>query len=408
MLKPHFRHYLAVFLLDAAMMISLTPLPFFIFDHLDGGARMSGVIFAAQSLCYTVVCLVSTQFVARVRNGLTWAIAGGIGYTVLFPLSAVFHEPYLFGVVSVAGIGSLALFWPAMQSWLGGEPDPKRRARHLALYNVAWSAGLAVGPLIGGPLYNIHHLLPFLVTFLVSAVATVLVCSLPHEKALFVGSDDEVAEGRAVEDPAGKSYLYPAWVANMTAYALVGVTRSVFPKRVEELVGSGQLVFFSQNRPGAGFLSSATTTYTWLAFVILAASSVVFFLMGKTRRWRYVLWPTIISQIAAAAALWGLGSTRSFVVMVLCFTILGVNAGVCYFGSLYYSLSNAACKHRRATINEVMIGVGNTLGCLGFGHLAAQLGTPWPFLHMPLAVVAAILFQLVLHRAILWRQERAG
>ena len=84
--------------------------------------------------------------------------------------------------------------------------------------------------------------------------------------------------------------------------------------------------------------------------------------------------------------------------MLLCFAMVGVNGGVCFFAAVYYSLALPARKHQRAAINETMVGGGSFMGSLGFGLLAGWFGLSMPFRWTPLLVVAGIGLQLLLLR----------
>ena len=75
MFKPHYRLCLAAFLLDAAVGIVITAMPFFAYDILGGAETMSGTIGAIASAAYAVACLVSLRFLHRIDNVIPWAAA---------------------------------------------------------------------------------------------------------------------------------------------------------------------------------------------------------------------------------------------------------------------------------------------------------------------------------------------
>ena len=373
------------------MMVGITAVPFFVIERLGGGARMSGVLMALHSVAYAVVSLASSGFVERARNGLVWAIVGIADVGVLFSVACLARNPYLYATVSTLGFAGLALTWPALWSWLGAEPDVQLRARRISHYNLAWSAGLAVGPLCSGALYVIDYRLPFLLVFGLAMLALALVLSLPHEKTHYQPADAGQHEANAANVRLSEAHLYCGWVACVLGIALLGAARSVFPMRVDALVKAGQLLHY----PG----HSAVVAFSLLSFGLNLARVLVFIVMGITHRWRHNFGFLVAFQVAAAGAFWLLGTTTSFVPMLVCFAVVGVNAGVVFFASVFYSLADPVRKHQRAAINEGTIGVGNFAGMMGFGLVAGAYGVALPFRWMPLVIVAGLGAQLLLLRS---------
>lgn len=396
MLTPHQRLYVSSFILDVALTLAFTAAPFYIFNVLGGGAAMSGTIAAAQALCYGIACLITGQLIVHARHSLRWAVAGGIGFSLLHPLSVLYRNPYYFAIVCVVALACLSLYWPAIQSWLGGEPDPTKRARQVAVYNVAWSSGLALGPLLASPLYTRDFRLPFFAVAAIGVIGTVLVVGLPHEKKHFGDLFTTLNETQNAHNQSSEAYLYAAWFANFIGFALIGVTRSVFPKRMDELVGAGQLVLVSCHYPVVTFTTNAVRPFSWLVFVLLFSTATVFYFLGKTHRWQHRLSLVAGCQLAAAAAFWGLGASHSLIVMALCCMIVGINNGVSYCGSLSYSLANPGYKRRRAAIHEAMVGLGSCVGAVSFGYLAESYGVSWPFLMTPVMMLVVALVESAL------------
>ncbi len=421
MLKPHHRMYLVAFLLDCALMTGFTPAPFYIFNHLEGGAGMSGVISALQFGLYAAACLVASRFVGRTKKGLRWALVGIVLYGTLFPLSITVRHPVFFAAMTIVGFASMSLVWPATQSWIGAEQNPKRRNRRISLYNISWTSGLALGTLISGRLYDVDYRLPFLTVFGLVAIAFCLVATLPNETPVARPKREESTEESDASDP-DRPYLYVAWLANLIGCALVGASRAVFSKRVEDLVQLGELRVFSGDASlestaadlagrvfhalGSSFdvanlQDSAATQFSWLAFALCIARAITFLFMGKSSRWHRTIWLIATFQVFTAGAFWILGTTQSLTVMALCFIVAGVNGGVAYYASMHHSLTNAVKKHGRASIHEAMVGLGNFSGCLLFGLLAKQLGTTWPFLFTPAFIALAIGAEILLLRVAL-------
>jgi DHA1 family quinolone resistance protein-like MFS transporter len=348
---------------------------------------------------------------AHVKNGLVWAVCGSTGFAVILPMVLLSRNPYVVTVVAVVGQCCVALFWPAMQSWVGGEPDPKMRSRRIGWFNVSWTLGLTLSPPVSGRLYDMDYRLPFVCVFVVGLVTALLTLSLPHERRQYGEPAPATEPGAAGRDGASEAHLYCAWAANMVGWALTGVMRSVFPKRIHELVAAGELVTWFGGVTGDAAASvgngsvEAATQFGWLALTMYASRAVISLVLGSRHGWHHQFWLLAMLQLAAGGAFLVLGMTKSLFVMALCCVVVGVNGGVCFFASLFYSLSERASKHRRAAIHESMVGVGSFTGSVIFGELAGRYGTTYPFFYTPLFVAAAIVLQMLLLR---YGKRKAG
>jgi len=286
------------------------------------------------------------------------------------------------------------LAWPALQAWLGREPDPEVRARHLAGFNTATAFGFTLSPLLAGPLYDMDFRLPFLALFALCAVVICLVMSLSQEDTRslpFHREQDRPHDSKAVRITTG--LLYASWAATFTANGLFAAVRSVYPMRVKELAASGALTLYGDVRPAFLDAVGPATTYSWLAFLLSLATVACFAVLGATRAWQGRFSVLAAAQLAAAASFVLLGRTHSLVVMILCFALVGANFGVCFFASLYYSLAHAKAGHRRAAINEGVLGAGGFAGGIGLGYAAQHAGIIVAFQWTPLLVLLALAVQ---------------
>lgn len=400
MFKPHVRICLAAFVLDFAVMIGMIVTPFFVLKQLGGTAQTAGIFGAAGAAVYATSALISASFVSRAKNGLTWAAAGILIYAVFYSAMGLFSDWRLALGVSCVGSAALSLAWPALHSWVGAEPNLARRARTMGWFNISWSFGFSLSPLVAGPLYDVNYAYPFVALFLVAAISLALVRSLPAESAHFEVPTEELLLARAHEDRASEVYLYAGWCATFVANLIAGAFRFVFPKRVDHLVGTGELRLLWEDTPAAFLTTAPATNFSYLAFTFSMATALVFLVLGRTEWWKHRFSLLIWMQIGSAAACYVLGTTKSLVVMALCCAVAGAFLGLAFFSAVYYSLANAAHKHGRASINEAAVGFGGFLGSLAGGILAERYGTVMPFLYMPTLFVLGVLVQwgLLAHR----------
>jgi MFS family permease len=402
--NPRFRICLAAFLLDGALMVTLTAMPFYIYDELNGSVSVPASIGAAQSLLYGLVCLGISGWMNHNRRSLRWAATGAFYYCAGSSAAVLFPGVWSFAVASTLAIVGMSIVWPGLHGWLGADPDPHRRARAMSHFNMSWSAGLAIGPLVGGFLYDALWWSPFLVAFLLGILCFLLLWSLPQEEDYYTTLADETEP--AWDEHARKSerYLVASWMANGTGWALVGITRLVFTKRVDILVSEGDLRLFAEATPHAFLTDNAASIYSVIAFLLAATSAAVFGWMGLTHGWHHRFRYIAGLQAASALAFWLLGNTNSLAVMSLAFMIIGALSGAAFFSSSYYSTANFDKRRQRASLNEFSVGIGSFIGPLAVGYLAEKYGLSTPFLYIPIIIGFGLLLQFYL---IHWHRRSA-
>jgi MFS family permease len=397
MFKPHYRLFAAAFLFDFAMVCGLTASPFYIFNVLHGQAAMSGIITGTQWALYALVSLVSAQYVGKLSNGLVMALIGGTGFAILFPLGVVIPNPYFYATLTTIGMMCPALFWPATQSWIGAEPDPKTRTTRLAVYNVSWTLGLTCAPFATWFLSPIDYRLPFLATALAAGGAVALIASLPHESLMMAPDAAETRARNTEHTKRSEAHLFTAWFSLLLGSTLFTAVTAVFSYRMEELVKAGAL-FFVKSADGIQLTAEPVVYFSGLAIILNAGRAGASLIMGRTHVWQHRFWVLLVFQAAAAAAFWALSFSTSLVIMALCCAVVGTATGVCFFASQAYSVVDPMKKHQRVAIHEGMVGLGCLLGAIGFGLLADWHGTPWPFANTPYFVAMGLLFEALLLR----------
>ncbi len=374
-------------------------MPFFAFYQLNGGVVMAGLFSGAQAVCYTTVSLLSSRFLARANNGLLWALIGVSGFVICLGAMPVHHHPWFCGIMFSSAFIFSAFAWPAFHSWAGAEHDATRRAQNMGLLNVAWSSGAGIGPLLAGPMYVYDFRLPFLFIVCAGLTALFFIWLMPDERSWYGDATAELLTLRAAHDSASEAYLQCAFTATFAANVCVGVTRSVFPKRLDELVDAGALRLFSEAESLPWLNTAAASRFSWLVLAFGITMSLVFFILRHARWWHHRFSLLAAAQLLAAGAVFTLGHTHSLVIMAACFAVIGANLGVAFFSSVYYSMANPLRKHGRAAINEGAVGLGVLVGSFGLALMAGRLGLAAAFQYTPPALLAIILIQYLLLRA---------
>lgn len=415
--KPECQHYLGSFLLQASMMMAMTLIPFFTFQHLGGRERAAALAYGVQTLSLGGACFLSAPFVSALRNGLICCLVGSIGFGVFYSASAFAPNITAFCILTGISMVFFGLAWPALQSWLGAQPDGKLRVKSFSYFNVALGLGLTLGPFVAGVAYDVNFRIPFLGVLLSSVLAGVLIFTLPREKDYFRSSpiggvSDAGVRAHAQTDSGNEIYLYCGWLTNMLGWGLTGAVRTVYAGQVEHLVQRGQLVLLSESVPlhvfTAQSASTAANLYSWMQTILSLGYFIAILVMGRTTRWQHQFWLVVASQALLGAGIWVLAGSHSLSVILMCHAVMGAFAGFGYLGSQCYSSANPLLKHRRIALNEGLSASTGFVLPLAFAQLGALHGLAWPFKNTPLFLAAFIFLQLFSLRYARWRLASSG
>jgi MFS family permease len=414
-IKPEIQHYLGSFLLQTSHVVALTLIPFFTFQHLGGKERAAALVYGVQTLSIGATCFLSAPLVSKLRNGLTCCLIGAAGFGIFYCGAMFATCVWVFCVLAGIAMAFFALAWPAMQSWLGAQPDGKLRTRSFSYFNLSLGLGLTIGPLVAGAFYGINFRFAFLAVLVLSWMAAFLLFTLPREREYFKKSGqpddpDRSEKASAPADTRNEVFLYCGWLTNMLGWGLTGAVRTVYAGQVNHLVQKGQLVLFSQGAPIHVFTSQqgpgAATLYTWMQAVLSLGYFAAILTMGRTVRWQHRFWLTAALECILGIGIWVLAGSRSLVVILICHATLGAFTAFGYMGSQCYSAANPQYKHRRIAINEGLAQSGG----FAFPQIFAQLGTlhglAWPFSYTPVLLVGFASLQMLSIQAAKWKVAR--
>jgi MFS family permease len=384
------------------MMLGMTLIPFFV-KGIGGDERSVAIAYGVQMVALGATCLISAPFLTRVKNGLPWCLLGISGFGIFYAVAMFSPSPIFFFFLTGLAMCFFALAWPALQSWLGAQPDEKLRTKSFSYFNIAIGLGLVAGPFIAGILYDINYRYAFFAVFLTSALAGFLIFLLPNEKKYFGTVASDIADdvnSDADRNKINESFLYTGWFCCLLAWGLVGAVRTVYASQVENLVETSSMVLLSQTMPlhtfGADGSIGAARLYSWMQSILSAGYFLCVVIMGRTTRWQHRFGLIIVFELVVAATVWFLSTSSSLIAIMFCHVILGAFTGFGYLSSQCYSVANPLLKHRRIAINE---GLANTSGLivpLIFAQLSMSLGLLWPFSWTPVFMLGAIIMQFFL------------
>ncbi|HOL18893.1 MAG TPA: MFS transporter [Candidatus Hydrogenedens sp.] len=385
------------FLVDFAIMAGIVALPFLILEHIpSGNTALSGNVFAVQMATYTIACLIMSRIVGESKNILFWARWGVIIFTFAYPLFPFIPNKFTLYLCSIFSFIGMALSWPAFYAWVGTEPNEYKRQRNLAIFNMLWSLGFTMSPLISGPLYDFDYRAPFILVFCVSLFSFILLMIIPDASKYhpIPQEAEDTSRDKSVEMENNGIYLYPYWLGVFLANLMTIIPRSTYAEHLKQMVAQGELRFLFESIPSALLQTDPATKFSWPSAMMAFATAGIFLLFAWTQFWRYRLSILIVSQAVCALFFLLLSETKSIILICIAFAIIGANHGLTFFASTYYSVHNPKLRHRRASINEGLIGLGGVVGSLIFGSLVEKYGVRLSYKIIIFLIVLVIFIEI--------------
>ena len=333
-----------------------------------------GNLFAASFLIYMVVCVISGHLSDRFGRRFMTVAAAGVCATAWFGMAAAHNVPQLLALSVLSGSG-LALIWPPIEAWLADLSGDSARLlnRNIGVFNLAWTAGLMVGPLIAGYLWDVHGEAVFVVaggTALFCLLVALLTPTAPAAEA-------HVAPPEHVNPALVRTFLYMAWLALVGCVFARGMAGGCFPNLGESLHYSKALV-------------------GKLQFAMAAGQFVAFLVTRMTRAWQYKLPPLWISVGAAMLAMLAAMRTGNPWVFAIALFIAGAALGVTYMAGITYALSaGSEGRGKRVGLHEGIMGIGLVSGAFLGGQVAQRVTLHAPFGLAALLFVVGGLGQIV-------------
>jgi MFS family permease len=381
--------YLASFLVDVALGMIFISVPLLAI-RLEANSLKLGELGFVAALFYTFFSLPFGKLSDRLGHRQILLI-GCLTYLLsAFFLSLSTKLYQLFLLMSFVGISG-AMFWPSLEAWLAERGEKQSLLRRTTHFNLSWCMGAAVGPLIGGSLFQINIRFPLYFAVVASLIIFITIeikvkePSFSVRKKTFLGGmaispeqncDFEKRFPSSLINPS-LTYLYAAWIANFTVYFTLGMIRYLFPKLSTEI---------GIQPPILGILM----------FLIAASQTLTFYVLGKTSRWHYRPLPLISLQLVGMVGLMFIFVSNSLFFFICAFLLIGVGAGMTYFSSIFYGLNTLTGRGARSGIHEAVLGSGFLVGPLAGGILAQAYSLKTPYLVAVFIITAGTLVEILL------------
>ncbi len=368
---PLRRFVVAAFLMDmcsGAVGIGLQ----FMGKHLGASPVQLGLIGTCGAAAYTGACLVAGRLSDRFGRKLSLSLAT-VGAACGWLLMAHASNPFQLMALGAWSMGCMAFFWPAYQAWMAEITVGGRHQlnRNIGMFNVAWTLGLATGPVLTGALWPLGPAAVFGAVIAAGACALLLVLSTPQRVAGGGIVDTTEAYDRA--HPLAEPLLRLAWIIGFAACAVVALVFTTFPN-LGLTIGYSPLV--------VGVLVAFVRVGQFLTFVMARLSD-----RWQNRKWPLAAGPTLAAVGMLAAFVFGIKP-----VYALAFMLCGGAQAMAFAASQFYALhGRSEGRGRMAGFHEAVVGAGYLSGPLVGGPVAQYFTLRTPLLAAVYVYVAALL-----------------
>jgi MFS family permease len=381
-------------LASTAALAGVTALGKLVYDLTDSELAL-GFLGLAEFLPALLLMLVVGAVADRFDRRRVTAVAG-LGEAVLSIALAVHvaTEPTtanaIFALVLGFGVAR-AFIAPASRSLPADIVPPERLPWLVARHSATWQASIIVGPVLGGVLYSLDPVWPFVAMAILSALASLAVLAIRYDEVVVI--DDPLVEaavepvlGHGAEPESktpirdamegfrfirGNKILFGAISLDLFA-VLFGGAVALLPAIAEDRLGVGAV--------GLGWLRAAGGIGAAIVTVCLAVRPF------QRHVGRILL--VAVGVFGVFTVL--LGTTRSFVVAFVALAVLAGADSVSVFvrATLVPLVTPSALRGRVLAVENVFIGGSNELGAFESGVAGQLLGAPTAIVIGGVATVA--------------------
>jgi len=325
-------------------------------------AQWVGVIGSAALAGYTVFCFLAQPLTDRWgrRTSMVFGSSLVTLFCGLMTLAVALKSLPLLGIANFLAGVFYAFFWPPTQAMAGVGVSPDRLFYTLLAYNLSWSSGRMVGTGLGGVLFELNPIAPFVIGTLVSGgvAFAALVLPIPNIKVSAASEGDPPNQIPPIVTAA-------QWGNFVRSFAVIEIV-VLLPK-----LGK-QWGWTESQISGLLFLLFAGQIFAFLTspFVI-----------------RKVTWAWVIGTkavLGGLAVLVGVVSGKWLMASLL--SAIGVVAGLMTMLSLYLSVTTQGESVKGSSRHEAGVGAGGVFGPV-LGGIALRYGSPLTAFLLPSGLV---------------------
>jgi DHA1 family multidrug resistance protein-like MFS transporter/DHA1 family quinolone resistance protein-like MFS transporter len=318
---------------------------FYIKEIFGATPSQIGYFTALWSFCYIIGCI----FIRPLFNKVLprYLLIGSSIFMCLFILMILYIKvfTYAFLYYDLYGL-AMSFFWPPIMGWLSQDVEGTRLGKSMSFFNLTWSGGIIIGPLLAGILSAISPEIPLLVgsalfflTGVIIAGGSVLLPQIRTDRG-----NDQFQEGETGRVDMSTVLRYPGWIGLFTTFVVIGMLINIFPVFArDELLLKKELI---------GLLMQSRTFIATFVFVFLS----------QTTFWHFRISPMITGQICLACLVVLMNFTSSPLILALLIAFIGALRALSYNSSIFHGVSGSINRTGRVAIHESLLAAGLIFG----------------------------------------------
>ncbi len=291
---------------------------------------------------------------------------------------------------------SPAFYWPQLMGWFSYNLGTRDLSSAISKFNISWSAGALLGPLLGGFLIEKGLLLPFYVDIAVLSAAALLIGvglvfirdmrSFPsHTKPAAGGAVNHEAgleqkkdDSELINDGRGTVLRFIGWIGVFSTYIVLGLTNNIFPLFIRDNLGFGE--------------SAAGN----ILFVRGITTAVGFFITGRLIFWHFNRKVMIAVQVISVSAMILLLFIKTIPGFYVLFILYGFLFSMAYSNGIFHGSAGALDRGRRMALFEIFLTFGVITGSIGGGYLYQYFSIYAAFIFSAAVIFAGLAAQVLI------------
>lgn len=368
----------AAFLVSTALGCMGLGLIFYVKEVFFASPAQIGALSALYFVAYTLGCMflrphfdgILPRFVIMIGIFCMFLFATFIRYVPA--LGWVFLLQFLLGLIT-------ALFWPVLMGWLSIGTEGRTLNKALSKFNISWSCGAMLGPILAGWLSERSVEWPILAgsilyisTFFLIAGAALALPAIREDTATMITAPRTEVSGQETH------LRYGAWVALFSAFIAAGALLFVFPVwALDELAMPKQSI---------GLLILMRALFNTATYVTV----------GRMGFWHFRQAPLVLSQVILAVLFVFLAFTQATWTLAVLMAGIGAMFAFAYTNSIFHGVSGSHNRGHRMAVHETALASGIIIGSAGGGLIYQKYSMPHVFAGAAAVVVIGIFAQLLI------------
>lgn len=289
-----------------------------------------------------------------------------------------------------------ALLWPIIESYLSSGRTARAMRSALGLWNVVWTASVALSMLMLAPMLAHRPSDAILILGVCNLLAIVCLAWFPASPAEHARPHGGHAPLETDVGPDYPRLLVAFRVLLLLSYVVAEALAPLLP-----FILAGVLRADASLRIlGVDLSAKALVASVWMGARVIAVAFL----------WRFPFWHGSWRTLHIGAACLALGFAGIVASPALPLTLaslvaLGVGLGIIYSAAIYYAMSVGHARVDAAGTHEAMIGMGYALGPAA-GLLGYALAWSTRLISEPVAIIAVIWAILIAGGLLAWRLTR--